>query len=81
MDDIMTFEQFVENFYGKKNNLIAVSALKREHPDIYNQYAQRCKRVDLWRQRKNAKPITPENFEESEQQANFYFSLSMGGDF
>ncbi len=79
----MTFERYLQIMYGKGDGqgLLEVSQLKRENPDVYNQFDQRCKRVDLWRQRKNAKPITPENFKESEKQADFYFSLSMGGDF
>lgn len=79
----MTFDQYVKIMYGTGGNqgLIEVSTLKREHPDIYHQYDQRCKRVDLWRQRTSAKAITPESFSEMEKQADFYFSLSMGGDF
>ena len=71
----MTFEQFVENFYGSKNDLAALTQLKREHPDVYNQYDQRCKRVDLWRQRTNAKAITPENFLEMEKMADGFILL------
>ena len=73
--NIMSFKEFVENFYGKKNDLAALTQLKREKPEIYNQYDQRCKRVDLWRQRTNAQPITPENFLEMENMADGFILL------
>ena len=72
--DIMSFEEFVENFYGK-SDLVALTQLKREHPGKYAEYDSRCKKVDEWRQRTNAKMITPENFKELEQRADAYFSL------
>lgn len=73
----MTFEQYVKIMYGTGGNqgLIEVSTLKREHPGKYAEYDSRCKKVDEWRQRTSAKMITPENFKESEQRADAYFSL------
>ena len=73
----MTFERYLQIMYGKGDGqgLLEVSQLKRESPDIYNQYDQRCKRVDFWRQRTSAKAITPENFLEMEKMADGFILL------
>lgn len=72
----MTFEQFIENFYGQKANLMALSKFKKENPSLYAEYDHRTKRVDIWKARqKHFTEITPKNYFELEQKADALFSL------